>query len=57
MIQEHCEVVKKHREEEHRSSAVIPVDVSRNESILNGEGQKGHYASLEESRSCVGSVG
>ena len=56
MIQEHCEVVKKHREE-HRSSAVIPVDVSRNESILNGEGQKGHYASLEESRSCVGSVG
>ena len=41
-------------EEEHRSSAVKPVDVSRNGSILSGEGQKGHYASLEGSRSCVG---
>jgi hypothetical protein len=58
VIQEHCEVVKMHQEEEeHRSSAVIPVDVLRNESILSGEGQKGHYASLEESRSCMGSVG
>jgi hypothetical protein len=54
VIQEHCEVVKMHREEEHRSSAVIPVDVSKNGSILSGEGKKGHCASLKGSRSCVG---
>jgi hypothetical protein len=57
VIREHCEIVKRVQQEESRSSAVIPVDVSRSGSILSGEGQKGHYAGMEESRSWVGSVG
>lgn len=58
VIQEHCETVKR-EQEESRSSAVIPVAVStwRSGSISSGEGQQGHYAGLEESRSWVDSVG
>jgi hypothetical protein len=58
VIREHYEIVKRVVEEgEHRSSAVILVDVSRSGLISSGEERKGHYADPEESRRWVGSVG